>query len=69
MVKEALHSLQTGALAEIGLIAFFVAFVLVTARAFLMSRGAREAAKQMPLDEQDEINHLPYRAQPQENSV
>lgn len=51
MMKDVVRALETGWLAEIGLIAFLVAFVLVIVWAFSMSKKKREAAKRMPLDE------------------
>ena len=53
MIKDALRALETGPLAEIGLIAFFVAFVLIMIRVMTMSKAKREHAKQIPLEDQD----------------
>ena len=44
MMKDVVRALETGALAEVGLIAFALAFVLVVVFAFSMSRKARESA-------------------------
>ena len=54
--KDALRALETGALAEIGLIAFFIAFLLVIAYAFLMTKKQRDDAKQLPLEDDEVIN-------------
>ena len=51
MMKDAVRALETGALAEIGVVAFFVAFVLVVAYAFTLSKRNREAAKHLPLED------------------
>lgn len=56
MMKEVIRSLETGMLSEIGLIAFFVAFLLILARVALMSRDERTKAKNLPLDEADELH-------------
>ena len=50
-MKETVRALQTGALAEIAVVAFVVAFVLVCAYAFTLSKRAREHAKNLPLDD------------------
>lgn len=55
MMKEAVRALETGALAEVGLIAFVVAFVLILFYAFTLSRRFRDAAKQMPLSDSEPI--------------
>lgn len=55
MMKEVIRSLETGALAEIGLLAFVLAFVLVLVRVFLMPQREREAAKNLPLNDTDEF--------------
>ena len=49
MWKETVRALQTGALAEIAVVAFVVAFVLVVAYAFTLSKERRDAAKNLPL--------------------
>ena len=61
MMQEVVRALETGVLAQIGLLAFFTAFVLIVVRAFLMPKPDRDDAKQMPLDEQDE--HRPFLTQ------
>lgn len=50
MWKETVRALQTGALAEVAVVAFVVAFVLVVAYAFTMSKATREEMKNQPLD-------------------
>lgn len=55
MMKEAVRALETGALAEVGLLAFLLAFVLVLLYAFLMKKSDREAAKQLPLNDFPEL--------------
>ena len=54
MYKDVIQSLDSGILPIIGLIAFLVAFTLILVWAFTMSKEARNAAKQMPLDDNDE---------------
>lgn len=51
MWKETIRALQTGALAEIAVVAFVVAFLAVVAYAFTMSRSQRERMKHQPLDD------------------
>lgn len=51
MMKEVVRALETGHLAEIGLLAFFVAFVLIVVRAFTISPAERDELKQLPLDD------------------
>lgn len=58
MMKEAVRALETGHLAEIGVVAFTIAFVLIVLYAFTLSRAAREHAKHLPLDDEDAL-HLP----------
>ncbi|MEM8556250.1 MAG: hypothetical protein AAGG50_00240 [Bacteroidota bacterium] len=52
MMKEAVRALEVGALSEIGLIAFVLAFVCACAIAFFaFSKGERETYKSLPLDD------------------
>ena len=53
MMKEVVRALETGMLAEIGLIAFVVAFVLIFVRVVLMSKQERDDAKGMPLADEE----------------
>ena len=55
MWKETVRALETGALAEIAVVAFVVAFVLVVAYALTMSKRDREALKHQPLDDAPEF--------------
>ena len=55
MWKDTVRALQTGALAEVAVVAFVVAFLLVVAYAFTLPRRQREALKRQPLDDA-----LPY---------
>ncbi len=57
MMKEVLSRLETGALAEIGLLAFLFAFVLIVVRVMLMNRTDRQQAKRLPLDDPREVAH------------
>lgn len=66
MMKEVIRAMETGMLAEIGLLAFFVAFVLIVVRAFLMPKSDREDAKQMPLDDREE--ERPFLMQPHQRA-
>ncbi len=60
MMKEIVRALETGHLAEIGMVAFFVAFTLIVVRVFLMSKKEREDAKNMPLDDREEERSNPF---------
>lgn len=51
MWKEAVRSLETGPLAEIGLLAFVFAFCMIVLYAFWMPKDFREHAKHLPLDD------------------
>lgn len=55
MMKEAIRALETGDLAQVGLIAFFAAFVLIVAYTFTLSKKKREDAKHLPLDDAEEL--------------
>ncbi len=55
MWKEVVQSMETGALAYVGLFAFLFAFVLIILRVALMKQKERTAGKNMPLDEQPEF--------------
>lgn len=54
MMKEAIRALETGPLAEIGVVAFAIAFVLVVLYAFTLSKNERDRAKHLPLDDYEE---------------
>ena len=56
MWKETVRALQTGALAEIAVVAFVVAFVLVVVYAFTLSKRTREQIKRQPLDDAIELS-------------
>jgi hypothetical protein len=51
MMREVIRGLEVGFLAEVGRIAFVVAFLLILVRVLLMTRGERESAKNLPLDD------------------
>ncbi|MEL6445084.1 MAG: hypothetical protein AAF089_13185 [Bacteroidota bacterium] len=54
MMKEAVRALEVGALSEIGLIAFVVAFLCGCAIAFFgFSKSERATFKNLPLDDDD----------------
>ncbi|GAB5535062.1 MAG: hypothetical protein Rubg2KO_13110 [Rubricoccaceae bacterium] len=55
MWKETVRALQTGALAEVAVVAFVVAFVLVCAYAFTMSKRQRDELKNQPLNDAPEF--------------
>lgn len=55
MWKETVRALQTGALAEVAVVAFVVAFVLVVAYALTLSKRTREQIKNLPLDDASEF--------------
>lgn len=51
MWKEAVRALETGIFAEISLLSFFIAFVLIVIYALTLSRRDCEEALHMPLDD------------------
>ena len=51
MWKGTVRALETGALAEIAVVAFMVAFVSIVVYAFTLSKRRREDAKNLPLDD------------------
>lgn len=55
MWKETVRALQTGALGEVAVVAFVVAFVLVVIYAFTLSKRTREEIKRQPLDDAPEF--------------
>ena len=55
MWKETVRALQTGALAEVAVVAFVVAFVLVVAYAFTLRKATRDEIKRLPLDDAPEF--------------
>jgi hypothetical protein len=55
MLKEVIRSIDSGIFPIIGLIAFIVAFVAILIRVMTMKKEDREAAKQQPLKEADEL--------------
>ena len=55
MWKETVRALQTGALAEIAVVAFVVAFLCVVAYAFTLKKSTREEIKRQPLDDAPEF--------------
>ena len=57
MWKDTVHALETGAAAEIAVVAFIVAFVLVVAYALTLSKPSRERLKHQPLDDAPEFFH------------
>ncbi|MFT5142051.1 MAG: cbb3-type cytochrome oxidase subunit 3 [Rhodothermales bacterium] len=54
MVRDLLSSIDTGILAQVGLLAFVVAFLAILVYAFTMRPGDRSAAKNMPLTDADD---------------
>ena len=55
MMKEAARAIESGILAEVGLVAFFVAFLLIVVYAFTLSKRRREYDKNLPLDDAPEV--------------
>ena len=55
MMKEVVRAMETGVLAQIGLLAFFVAFVLMVIYAFTLSKRKREYDKNLPLNDAPEL--------------
>ncbi len=58
MMKDVVRALQTGSLAEVALIAFVVAFVLVVVYTFTLSKKRRDRAKNLPFDEASPVHKL-----------
>ena len=56
MIRDLLSSIDTGVLALVGLFAFIIAFAAILVYVFTLRRSVRDAAKQMPLDEGEEID-------------
>jgi cbb3-type cytochrome oxidase subunit 3 len=56
MMKEVVRAMETGVLAQIGLIAFFVAFLLIVIYAFTLSKRKRAYDKNLPLDDAPEVD-------------
>ncbi len=57
MWKDAVRALQTGAAAEVAVVAFVVAFVLVVVYALTLSKSSRERLKNQPLNDAPEFFH------------
>ena len=55
MMKEAARAIDSGILAEIGLIAFVIAFLLIVIYAFTLSKRRRDYDKNLPLDDAPEV--------------
>jgi cbb3-type cytochrome oxidase subunit 3 len=51
MMKDVARAMESGALAEIGLIAFFVAFILILIYVIRMPKKQRDKAKHLPLED------------------
>lgn len=56
MMKEVIRAMETGLLAEIGLIAFLLAFVLIMIKVVFMRPADRKKAKNIPLDDLEEVS-------------
>ncbi|HLT46148.1 MAG TPA: hypothetical protein VK002_02870 [Rubricoccaceae bacterium] len=59
MMQEVVRALETGGLAEVGLVAFVLAFALVVLYALTLSKKKRDAAKRLPFDEAEELRSTP----------
>jgi len=59
MWKDAVRALETGALSEIGLVAFFIAFVLIIAYALTLPKRQCDDALNMPLDDAESVGAEP----------
>jgi cbb3-type cytochrome oxidase subunit 3 len=55
MMKDTVRALSTGSIAEIGLLAFLLAFILILIYTFTLSKSVRDRASQQPLDDDDEL--------------
>lgn len=56
MMKEVLRALDTGVLAQIGLIAFVFAFLLVLLRVFLYTKQEISQIENLPFTPEFEVN-------------
>lgn len=65
MWKDVFRAAETGILAEIGLIAFIVTFVVILIRVFTLSKKQRDHAKNIPLDEPKEFYKEEHRVDSQ----
>jgi cbb3-type cytochrome oxidase subunit 3 len=54
-MKELVRALETGSMAQIGLLAFFVAFLFIIAYAVTRSKAQREDAKNLPLEDDEYV--------------
>ena len=55
MWKDTIRALETGAAAEVAVVAFVVAFVLVVAYALTLKKSTRDQIKRQPLDDAPEF--------------
>jgi cbb3-type cytochrome oxidase subunit 3 len=55
MWKDAVRALETGALAEIATVSFFIAFCLIVAYALTLPKKECDSLLNMPLDDADSI--------------
>ena len=55
MWKDTVRALETGAAAEVAVVAFVVAFVLVVAYALTLEKSTRDEIKRQPLDDAPEF--------------
>jgi cbb3-type cytochrome oxidase subunit 3 len=55
MIRDLLGSIDTGVLSLVGLFAFLIAFAAILVYVFTLRRSVRDAAKQLPLDDAEEI--------------
>jgi hypothetical protein len=53
MMKEAIRALETGALAEVGLLAFVLAFALAVAYALTLAKQQRAHLGRLPLQDDE----------------
>ena len=57
MIRDILGGIDTGILAQVGLLAFVVAFLAIVVYAFSLKKKRRDEAKEIPLkDEEHELN-------------
>jgi cbb3-type cytochrome oxidase subunit 3 len=58
MIRDAVEAMEAGLFAQIGLIAFIIAILLIVAYVVTMPKRKRERAKQIPLDDDEEPSNL-----------
>lgn len=64
MMKDVVRALETGQLGVVSLLAFVLAFVLILIWVFTLSKRKRDEAKQLPLDDDEDVIRIDREDQP-----